>query len=307
MNADEVIDIYVRDVARRLPRGKRNDVAFELRALLADELGATARAEGRAPDKDMAMALLKGFGRPAETANRYHERPAVIDPAHTHHFVIWALAGAVALGVLSLIGPVDGALFVQWLGVLVIVFAVMGWWRRRHPNAPGWTPRRGPDWMPRPLASLAMAATLVFPVFMYAAPQTFVQVMFLGAVPADGLQLAEAFEQSGRRAATVAFLATLAALYAVAAVQNGWRAWTRWTQIAAHICLGALLIAHAAPMHAAPDRTMPVFQSPAANEIAMPTFALVGALIVLCAMYDAYREWSRIRPAPALKTDPAQG
>ena len=34
MNANDVIEAYVTDVALRLPRRQRNDVAFELRALL---------------------------------------------------------------------------------------------------------------------------------------------------------------------------------------------------------------------------------------------------------------------------------
>ena len=57
MNANDVIESYVRDVGYCLPRGKRNDVAFELRALLGDELAAKAQAAGRAPDKAMVMAF----------------------------------------------------------------------------------------------------------------------------------------------------------------------------------------------------------------------------------------------------------
>ena len=34
MTADDVIQSYVTDVALKLPRASRNDVAFELRALL---------------------------------------------------------------------------------------------------------------------------------------------------------------------------------------------------------------------------------------------------------------------------------
>ena len=34
MNANNVIESYVTDVALQLPRRQRNDVAFELRALL---------------------------------------------------------------------------------------------------------------------------------------------------------------------------------------------------------------------------------------------------------------------------------
>ncbi len=120
MNINDVMESYVRDVARYLPRGKRNDVAFELRALLGDELAAKAQAAGRAPDKAMVMELLKGFGRPAEVAGRYFQRSAVIDPTDTHHFLIWSLAAAVTVSVLSkmsLSGAINSSgLFLQCLG-----------------------------------------------------------------------------------------------------------------------------------------------------------------------------------------------
>ena len=90
MTAGDVIESYVRDVAGYLPRTKRNDVAFELRTLLQDELAAKAAAQGRAPDKAMAMDLLAGFGRPAEAAARYQPRAPLIDPADNHNFLIWA-------------------------------------------------------------------------------------------------------------------------------------------------------------------------------------------------------------------------
>jgi len=54
MTANDLIEAYVTDVARRLPRAQRNDVAFELRALLREEL--QARAEGAGRDADPAMA-----------------------------------------------------------------------------------------------------------------------------------------------------------------------------------------------------------------------------------------------------------
>ena len=306
MKANNVIDSYVRDVARYLPRGKRNDVAFELRALLGDELAAKAQAAGRAPDKAMVMELLRGFGRPAEVAGRYFQRPAVIDPSDTHHFLIWTLAAAVTVSVMSRMswaGALSGSgLFLQCLGALVVVFAVMGWWRRRHPGALGWRPKRGPDWMPRRLAVPAMMATLIFPVFMYAAPQTFVRVVFLGTLPTGGVELTEAFSQSGLRGATLTLLILLVAMYAAIIVQGGGRPWTGWTSVVLHGGLGLLLVAHAAPTEALPGReTVSVFQSAGSNTVAMPIFGAVGAMLVLCALYDAYREWWRVSPAPALE------
>src|SRR5690348_3765322 len=80
MTADDVIESYVRDVARLLPHKRRDDVALELRALLQEELAAKAEAAGRPQDQAMAMALLAGFGRPAEAAARYEPRKPLIDP-----------------------------------------------------------------------------------------------------------------------------------------------------------------------------------------------------------------------------------
>jgi len=305
MNAGEVIQSYVRDVASCLPRSRRDDVAFELRALLTDELAAKAEAQGRAPDTKMAMELLKGFGRPPEVARRYHERPALIDPADTHHFLIWSIAGTVALSVLSALSrkaSLEAGLFLEWLGLLLVVFALIAWWRRAHPNSFGWRPKRGPDFMPRWLAVFALAMTLIFPLSMYAAPEMFVETLFVGSIPTSGLELTEAFRQSWQRAATLALLLTVVALYAATAVQGGWRSWTRWAIAAAHLALGLLLVAHARPMSRLPgEEAFAVFASPTANAAAMPIFGAVGALLVLGGLYDAWRAWSQIRPAPAVQ------
>jgi hypothetical protein len=54
MNANDVIESYVTDVAVQLPRKQRNDVAFELRALLQRRIAGTRRKTG--PRADAAMA-----------------------------------------------------------------------------------------------------------------------------------------------------------------------------------------------------------------------------------------------------------
>lgn len=232
MDANQVIDAYVRDVAAQLPRRRRNDVAFELRALLQDELAAVAQSENRDPDRAMAMALLKRFGRPAVAAARYleEERPAIIDPIDTHHFLIWTPIIAVLAGAHALANrpAADGGdLFLELLGVLVLVFAAIGWWRRRRPDAFGWKPHPGPDAMPRGLALLACGATLAFPFFMYAAPQAFVQVFSFGALDGRGLSLADSFAGSGLRVLTLLSLGVLVVVYAAIAVQGKWHRWTR--------------------------------------------------------------------------------
>lgn len=301
MTAGDVIESYVRDVARYLPRAKRNDVAFELRALLHDELGARAAAQGRPADREMAMGLLAGFGRPAEAAARYHPRKPLIDPADNHNFLIWTVVGALLV---PAVHPRGEQGFLEWLGVVFLGFAFAAWLRRRRPaDRLDWRPRRDlyADAVSRPLVFLPGLALLVFPFAQYLAPRTWWKVATFGAGYDAGLVLTDAFLHSWQRAATLASLGLMVALYAVATVQGGWRAWSRRMLIFANFLVGALLAMHAGPMVTLVERRIfTVFESPAANGIAMPIFGLVGSLMVLISLYDLYREWARVTPAPAL-------
>jgi hypothetical protein len=64
----ELIDRYVYEVGRYLPRKNRGDIQIELRSLLSDSLD--ARVEGEAGEEDV-VALLKEFGTPAKVAASY--------------------------------------------------------------------------------------------------------------------------------------------------------------------------------------------------------------------------------------------
>lgn len=159
MNANDVIESYVTDVAVQLPRKQRNDVAFELRALINEELQARAEAAGRDVDAAMATEFLQAFGRPEEVAARYRPTLTIIDPADGHKFlrvtviglaVIWCLGLLMRLG--QPIGSAGGALnllgqwwtgtaipSLWWPGVLVVWFGVAAWVRRTSV----WKPRAG--------------------------------------------------------------------------------------------------------------------------------------------------------------------
>lgn len=118
MTADDLLDSYVRELALHLPRARRQDIALELRALLAEELAAAPGG----PDAEQALALLRRHGRPAQLAQRYHERAALIEPADTPLFLVWATVGALVLGLRVLLhgsAQGEGSLFLQWLGLLL--------------------------------------------------------------------------------------------------------------------------------------------------------------------------------------------
>jgi hypothetical protein len=161
MNANDVIDCYVTDVALQLPRRQRNDVAFELRALIREGLQDRADATGRAVDAAMATEFLNAFGPPAEVAARYRPALTIIDPADGPAFLRATTVGLAiiwGLGLLvRLLQPIDapgglpGALgqwwagtvipSLWWPGVLVLGFAGSAWTRRRWPQTSQWKPR----------------------------------------------------------------------------------------------------------------------------------------------------------------------
>ncbi|WP_035858996.1 HAAS signaling domain-containing protein [Cryptosporangium arvum] len=144
MTGTELIDRYVADVVRLLPRRQRRDVAIELRELLSEEVG-----EGDARE------LLRRFGHPTEVAARYGQPVALIDPVDTRRFLTLAIGGTVVLHAAAylndLITPSGNAaetawpLVFGWLGLLFVGFALLAWRRRRRASAPEWKPAPAPS------------------------------------------------------------------------------------------------------------------------------------------------------------------
>lgn len=306
MSVGEVIESYVRDVARYLPRNRRNDVAFELRELLHEELAAKAAAADRAPDTAMAMELLSGFGRPAELAARYQPRAPLVDPGDNHNFAIWAIVGAVVVSMSDRPSELD---LLQWIGILFVVFAVIAWVRRRRPAGHfAWKPRRQalPERGSRWLALLAAAGLIVFPLAMYLAPQAFWDAATFGKGVSGGLALTDAFLHSWQRFATIGWLLAYIAIWLAVAVQGGWRRWSRRTDIVCGLGLGLMLLAHAVPMTTLPDReSFAIFVTAGADAIARPWFRFAGAIVLFGALFGLFAEWVRVEPAPGAATGDA--
>lgn len=163
MNANDVIECYVTDVALQLPGRQRNDVAFELRALLIEGLQDRADAAGRDADAAMALEFVNAFGRPADVAARYRPALTIIDPADGRSFLrasVIGLAVIWCLGLLQYLWPALesgsstlaalGQWWVSvaipslwWPGVLVVGFGMASWVRQRQPQSSAWAPRDG--------------------------------------------------------------------------------------------------------------------------------------------------------------------
>lgn len=157
-----LIDRYIHEVGRRLPRKNRSDIQTELRSLLTDTLEDRTQGE---PSEDDIVALLQEFGPPQKVAASYApEGQYLIGPALYPLFrmvvgiALAAVLGAqiLALGVgfifdNTLIQPLEAlaGLFSSLpatFGSVVIVFAILQWFdvRPESQDEP-WDPRSLPQ------------------------------------------------------------------------------------------------------------------------------------------------------------------
>lgn len=116
MNPNDVIESYVLDVMRRLPRKERNEIGLELRGLLTEMLAERAGGAASPGDDAMVLAMLQEFGTPSEVAERYAPSGIVIIPAAQTRSFAW----------LAIIG-----VGLQWALTLPRVFgeqSLSAWW-----------------------------------------------------------------------------------------------------------------------------------------------------------------------------------
>jgi hypothetical protein len=293
MDADDVIDSYVRDVARQLPPKRRNDVAFELHALLTDELRGRAEAEGRAPDAGVAVAMLRAFGRPSQTAARYYEPFTIIEPSDTWSFLVATLGGAAVISILAVPGAAGqaSAAFLGWLGTLVVIFGVKNLILRYRPDAFAWTPRpvRDTDRSSR-AAGVVLALLSAAALALYLAPGRVVEAASGGRVAAATLAYSDSFTSPLRMIWLAALLVLAIGLYLVVVVQGRWQPVTRWIRIALTASIAVQLGWHA--------RYGAIFQDPRVEELLVPVIAAAAGLILIECCVEVYREYVRVRPAP---------
>lgn len=157
-----LIDRYIHEVGRRLPRKNRSDIQAELRSLLTDTL--EDRTQGEPTEEDI-VALLKEFGPPQKVAASYApEGQYLIGPTLYPLFrmvvgialaaVLGAQLLAIGIGYIfdnTLIQPFEAlaGLFSSLpatFGSVVIVFAILQWFdvRPESKDEP-WDPRSLPQ------------------------------------------------------------------------------------------------------------------------------------------------------------------
>lgn len=252
MTAHELIEAYVKAVAVQLPRKQRNDVAFELRALLQEELQAKADDAGSPPSAAMATAMLQAFGAPDEVAARYMPTLTIIDPSDGRKFLHASVVGlAVIWGVgllkllrqplesgwdlLNVLGSWWTASVLPsfwWPGVLVVFFGLAAWVRRQWPHTADWKPRAS-DRIQGGRAGIAMAiAGMVLGLYLLAEPRRVLDVLWGGqAAPLayQALTYTDTFLQG-----PALYLFTLIVLnipfFAIVAIQGRWTPTLRTTE-----------------------------------------------------------------------------
>ncbi|HEX5007304.1 MAG TPA: hypothetical protein VFV70_09345 [Hyphomonadaceae bacterium] len=310
MTPDEVIDCYVADVARRLPGPKRNDVAYELGLLLREELRGRAGDTGRLPDEAMALELLRGFGHPAEVAERYR-KPGVtfIKPSESRVFALLSLGGvalqwAVSLPAafadlkpgedqLVLLGRwwVSYGLAAFWWPGFLIVIAMISAWISQGAKIPPWKPRAvDRDSINRAAWILGIAAAGAGTAFLVMLPWAIDNVSnpnLAAALKFDPEFLAE------RAPVVLAFMLGHIALYVMLVIEGRWRKLTRWLDITISLIIGGILVWFIA--------AGPMFEAESADQIAKTAIGFLVLIIMLDVSFKVWREFARIRPPQAAK------
>ncbi len=294
MKPNDVIESYVRDVARLLPRRERGDVAVELRSLLLEELGGG--------DEATALAIVRRFGRPADVAARYHTPIAVVDPADTRSFVLAAVVGALLIPStnprlpFSIDQNTASLWFLAWLGTLVIVFALKAWAGRRWPGHFQWKPSRVRDYDEvRVLEQLPLIAILIFYEVAYLFPGPVIHLLSGGRVDPEMLTYTADFSSMWRMPWFAVFLAALIAIETFAMVPRRWTRLTRIVEIILFMVAGTQLSWHASYGH--------IFDNAQAEFGARMACQLLSAGLELTAVWKIYAEWGRIpMPGESAKT-----
>ncbi len=162
MKASNMIRYYITDVTNRLPRNIRDDVGFELGALLQEQLQEKIANHPDSDEAEQTREMLQAFGHPHEVAARYRPPIEIIDPVDSHSFVFASIAGIIVLWIAGLADVLKdsagtdrefltllsewwlgtGLAAFWWPGFLVVFFAIAFRVRKRWPQVRIWQARK---------------------------------------------------------------------------------------------------------------------------------------------------------------------
>lgn len=297
MRASEVIELYIVDTVRLLPRRQREDVAEELRSLLGEELHARAQKQGAPADKAMALALLRDYGPPSEAAARYRQPWAIIDPADTTSFLRATVIGAAAIALLSALSSVRPDLpadpdkhFLIWLGILVVFFGLRHWMRDRWPSITQWKPKDH-DKANR-IGILFVIPIALLAITLYAAPAWFLDTLLGGRLDTSWAHYTPEFQRT-QLPWFISFMLANVAMLAAAAILGRWNRWMRRIGIAIDLVIIGLVMSFAIRGN--------VFPSAEVDRIARDVLALIAVGYVPLVGWMLFREIGRIEYAAAPK------
>lgn len=98
-----MLDKYMQEVGKRLPRKNRADLQAEIRSNLEELLEDRSQQTGKAIDDDLTAEVLKEYGSPDKVAQSYHATPYLIGPRLFPFFsmvlrIVLTVLTAVSLG-----------------------------------------------------------------------------------------------------------------------------------------------------------------------------------------------------------------
>ena len=169
----KLIDLYVSEVGRRLPKKTRSDIEAEIRSSLEDMLEERSQKTGKPVDDALAIAVLQELGAPEKVAGSYLGERYLIGPQLYPTFTLVLKIVLSAFGILALIGLgielthsgltalhlLDGiagvaSALIAALGNVVLVFGIIEW-ALRSQGSTIQTGRREKPWDPRSLEKIS--------------------------------------------------------------------------------------------------------------------------------------------------------
>ncbi len=99
-----LIDDYVSEVGRRLPRKTHTDIEAEIRSILQDMLEERSQKNGKPVDEEMTLGVLKEYGAPEKVAATYLGDRYLIGPRLYPIFMLVLRIVLIVTGILALIG-----------------------------------------------------------------------------------------------------------------------------------------------------------------------------------------------------------